>query len=153
MLKYIFIAAKSTLKTVFLLTPAGIGDFKSVIRISPSYKNKTKKKQSSSSYSKPFYHEKTIKQSVTAPLPWDIQPGFWTLRMKQYVLKPGKPNTPRNTSTESRKQQNRGISSDWVGVSVCLFGYFFSQACWGVPGAVQVFSCVPSKRVPVGLTA
>ena len=43
MLKYIFIAAKSTLKIVFLLTPAGIGDFKSVIRISPSYKNKTKK--------------------------------------------------------------------------------------------------------------
>ena len=41
MLKYIFVIAKSTQKIVFLLTPAGIGDFKSVIRISPSYKNKT----------------------------------------------------------------------------------------------------------------
>ena len=44
MLKYIFVVAKSTQKIVFLLTPAGIGDFKSVIRISPSYKNKTTKK-------------------------------------------------------------------------------------------------------------
>lgn len=44
MLKYIFVVGKSTRKIVFLLTPAGIGDFKSVIRISPSYKNKTKQK-------------------------------------------------------------------------------------------------------------
>jgi len=42
--KYIFVVGKSTQKIVFLLTPAGIGDFKSVIRISPSYKNKTKQK-------------------------------------------------------------------------------------------------------------
>ena len=46
MLKYSFVVAKSTQKIVllFLLTPAGIGDFKSVIRISPSYKSKTKQK-------------------------------------------------------------------------------------------------------------
>ena len=43
MLKYIFVVGKSTRKIVFLLTPAGIGDFKSVIRISPSYKTKQTK--------------------------------------------------------------------------------------------------------------
>lgn len=43
MLKYIFVVEKSTQKIVFLLTPAGIGDFKSVIRISPSYKTKQTK--------------------------------------------------------------------------------------------------------------
>lgn len=58
MLKYIFVVGKSTQKIVFLLTPARIGDFKSVIRISPSYKNKTKIKQSACSYSEPFYYGK-----------------------------------------------------------------------------------------------
>lgn len=159
MLKYIFVVAKSTQKIVFLLTPAGIGDFKSVIRISPSYKNKTtKKKQSSCTYSKPFYHGKTIKQRVTAPLPWDIQPGFWTPRLKQHVLKHGKPNTPEHVNWITQTERKNEYFTDWVGVSVYLFVCFFfhftdCQACWSFPGALPVFPCIPRKRVRMGFTA
>lgn len=152
MLKYIFVVAKSTQKIVFLLTPAGIGDFKSVIRISPSYKNKTtKKKQSSCSYSKPFYHGKTIKQRVTAPLPWDIQPGFWTPRLKQHVLKHGKPNTPEHVNWITQTERKNEYFTDWVGVPgfclfVCLF--FFTLPIARLAGVFRVpFRCFRAYHV------
>ena len=101
--------------------------------------NNNKKKQSSCSYSKPFYHGKTIKQRVTAPLPWDIQPGFWTPRLKQHVLKHGKPNTPEHVNWITQTERKNEYFTDWVGVSVYLFVCFFSL--YRLPGLLEFSGC------------
>lgn len=157
MLKYIFVVGKSTQKIVFLLTPAGIGDFKSVIRISPSYKNKTNKKKSSWSYSKPFYHRKKklicmCDRSFTV----GHSTGFLTLQLKQHVLKPRKPNSPEHVNWMTQTERKNEYFTDWVGVSVYLFVFLHFtdwQACWSFPGAVLVFPCIPRKRVRMRFTA
>lgn len=156
-IKYIFVVGKSTQKIMFLLTPAGIGDFKSVIRISPSYKNKTKRKNRVVGVTVSLFTiEKKIICMCDRSFTVGHSTGFLTLQLKQHVLKPGKPNSPEHVNWITETERKNEYFTDWVGVSVYLFFFLrFTdwQACWSFPGAVLVFPCIPRKRVQMRFTA
>ena len=141
---------------MFLLTPAGIGDFKSVIRISPSYKTKQTKNRVVGVTVSLF----TIKKKLICMCDRSFTVGystrFLTLQLKQHVLKPRKPNSPEHVNWMTQTERKNEYFTDWVGVSVYLFVFLHFtdwQACWSFPGVVLVFPCIPRKRVRMRFTA
>lgn len=158
MLKYIFVVGKSTQKIVFLLTPAGIGDFKSVIRISPSYKTKQTKNRVVGVTVSLFTIKKKKKLICMCDRSFTVghSTRFLTLQLKQHVLKPRKPNSPEHVNWMTQTERKNEYFTDWVGVSVYLFVFLHFtdwQAFWSFPGVVLVFPCIPRKRVRMRFTA
>ena len=138
MLKYIFVVGKSTQKIVFLLTPAGIGDFKSVIRISPSYKNKTNKKQSSWSYSKPFYHRKKINLYVWPPLYRGTFNRVFNPATETACIKTQETKLPGTRQLNDANRKKKWIFYR-LGWGFCLFVCFFTL--YRLTGLLEFSGC------------
>lgn len=147
-IKYIFVVGKSTQKIMFLLTPAGIGDFKSVIRISPSYKNKTKRKNRVVGVTVSLFTiEKKLICMCDRSFTVGHSTGFLTLQLKQHVLKPGKPNSPEHVNWITETERKNEYFTDWVGVSVYLV-FFYALPIDRLAGVFRVpFWCFRAYHV------